>query len=181
MSRRNGVLLSIGLVVLAGAAGFGVARYFTARVPEGPGGRSETARIACSLVVDPGGKHDILKKDEAFMREYRALCARLCETRAQLSALMPQASWDDPATADRLGQIHQTQAELENLTLKHILDVRDTLPAPEREPFIRAVQDSWEQEQAHMMRIAGGCCDASGVCVRGGGTPAAPAAARGED
>ncbi len=147
-------LISLGVLLAAGAIGFAAFRLLAPKLQPEQCGPSQAASLALSVVADVPTQKRIQALDAAFAAEFAKACDSLCQDRAQLSERLIAAKPDDPEVSRTLELIHQQQARMELMTWNHIIAVRDLLPAAERAKYIHLVQVNWERSQARLRSVA---------------------------
>jgi hypothetical protein len=147
-------LLSLTGLILSGVLGFGIYRWVQPRMAGPACGYSQAAKLALDTTNDAAAQKQIQAADAAFGTEFAAVCGQLCSQRAKLSEKLITAKADDPEVNAALDAIHRQQAQMEKITWKHIITVRDLLPEAQRGKYIRKVQDNWADGQARLRNAA---------------------------
>jgi hypothetical protein len=158
MDTRKLIIASASMVLL------GIALWGTATWIEHRGLRcgnhceySTVAALAMKDILNSEVKATVQALDQSFTNEYTQVCATLCRQREQLSQRLGSAKADDPESQALLEKITASQTQLEILTWKHIMDVRDSLPEAKRAAFVKAVQNQWGQGMARMKHQVNEC------------------------
>ena len=120
-------LVAVVIVVSAGAS-FGVARWVAARRPAAPVVRlQDTAWLQQQLQLTADQARQIDHRAAAFQARLDELCARHCAARVALGDELMKSRVDPDQCRACVEQMNAAQAEAEQATLAHILQVRALL------------------------------------------------------
>jgi hypothetical protein len=94
------------------------------------------------LELSAAQKRDMDVLEEAFGKKLAELGRPIQEANSELATALVEDRSHSPRVRDAIEKIHRAQAELQNATIEHILEMRTVLDEDQFTKFLRATADS---------------------------------------